>query len=162
VSRATSKLSARRRDWPALLQAIGAEEGRITPEARALWLSGKWCDPRPNENRAYLDALMTALDGRDAAPLLRMLDAGMPMSEQLLPVLAEVIRDAQQGLSSGRPAALTAAGDETVREGFELATTHLRMGVGEAHRYLARCMNVSVDTIKRSLKRTERPPASRG
>lgn len=150
MSRATSKRAQRARDWQALLQAVRSEQDRITPEAKALWLAGKWSDPRPIENEAYIDAIQAALEGRDSARLLSMLDGGMPISEALLPALAEVIRDAKQGRSDGRPSELTALDDETIRLVFDKARRK-----GQAKQYLADTLKVSVDTIWRSLKRTK-------
>lgn len=65
--------------------------------------------PAPELDENYLAAVQTALEGKDAEPLLSMLDAAVPMSAVLLmPLLADVVRDAQRG-RQGAPATLTAS-----------------------------------------------------
>ncbi len=154
MSSPTSKRAAAARDWPALLEALKAEQAGITREANALWLEGRWSDPRPSSGEDYLHALQSALEGRDASQLLKMLDSAVPIPDCLLPVLAEVIRDAKQGRSDGAASLLTQRDDSVARAYFEKLTTHLQMTKGAAREEIARLLGVSVDTIKRSLKRT--------
>ena len=141
-----------------LLQAVKNEEGEVTEDARALWLRGKWSDPRPSWGREYVHALQAALEGRDDEQLLNMLEAAVPLSELLLPALARVLRYAKKlPRKSGRPSRLTVVSDASVRWMFDWLTTygHPPLGTGEAHRYLASARGVSEDTIIRSLQRTK-------
>ena len=158
VSKSTSTRAASVIDWPRLLAAVSDESG-VTPEAQALWLAGRWSDPRPSAGREYLDAMQQALEKRDTGALLAMLDGGMPVPDALLPILAEVIRDLKRGYATGRPKELTALSDETIRQAFDrLRKFDPDTTVGELHLHLAEIMRVSVDTIKRSLKKTKPHP----
>ena len=151
MSRHTSKRAGKARDWSALLGAVREEDA----EARAVFPHGKWRDTKWGED--YVHAMQRALEGRDPTYLLKMLDSGVPLSDRLLPALAEVIRDLRTGRYDGRPAKMTALQDELVREAHE----DLRqdgMRVGKAHEFLADSHRETVVNIKRSLKRTK-PPA---
>lgn len=144
------------RDWPGLGRALKEFEAAITPEARKLWLDGNWADPRAMYWQDYLEALQSALVKRDPSALLKLLDGLAPFPHLLLPVLAEVIRDTRNGLSDGRPLAFTHADDLQVRRAFEVL--RLTSNIGDAHDRVADIWGVSVDTVKRSLKRTEEAP----
>jgi hypothetical protein len=158
MSRATTKRAEAVRNWSALLKRLRDDEASVTPEAMEIWLRGKWSDPRPRWDVEYLNAMQSALEQRDRGELLKMLDAGVPIiSDALLPLIAEVIRDVLQGRSTGAPIGLTALDDEKVRRLFDWATTHGKMNKTNARYWLSEAMLVSVDSIKRSLSRTKSP-----
>ena len=142
MSRASSPRAARLRDWAALLQAVEDEHAR--PSRR----------PDLGAQRRYLDALQTALDGRDPTALLAMLADRVPLSSTvLLPVVGEVLFDLLQGRSNGRPSKLTLRDDITIRRAFDRDTA--TMSAADARLRSAEKYDVSDDTIKRSLKRTQ-------
>jgi hypothetical protein len=153
VSKSRSKRTPSR-DWVALHAAV-KEASKVSPEAQALWLEGKIPDPSPGWDDDYLHALQRSLEGRDHAPLLQMLDACVPMHPMLLAIVADVIRDAHQGLAIGTPTKLTAHQDSAIRFGFDRSIAHWAKSKKEARLWLSDLFKVSEDTIKRSLKRTE-------
>ena len=114
MSKSTSPRAVDSIDWVALLAAVN-DERSITPEARELWLQGKWSDPRPSWGRDYLGALQQALARRDISQLLAMLDAAVPLPDCLLPAMAIVLRDLKAGYATCAPARLTALDDEVIR-----------------------------------------------
>lgn len=150
MSSATSKRARKARDWSALVAAVRADDD----EARAHGTKGRWRDT--SHGIEYIDALQEALEGRKAERLLAMLDAQCPIPDCLLPVLAEVIRDARQGRSTGQPKALTEISDAVIREYFDLMVNHMGLTAAAARDELASIKGVSLDTIKRSLRRTVR------
>jgi hypothetical protein len=100
--------------------------------------------------------MQKALEQRDSGDLLGLLDAGIPLPEALLPALAEVLRDLKYGYATGRGSKLTALDDESILRTYNrLRKYRTALKVGEVHQYLADVKGVSVDTIKRSLKRTK-------
>jgi hypothetical protein len=175
MSAPTSPRAARARDWPALLQAVRDDEAAVSPQARALWLQGRGPDPAPGWGADYVQACQEALEQRKPERLLALLDQRVPMPPVLLPIVAEVIRDAKQGRSNGRAAKLTHADDLLMREHFDRFTTvphwiektkeFRPMAPAEAIAALhAMCQRkdathtISADTIKRSLARTAPKP----
>jgi hypothetical protein len=177
MSAPTTPRAAVARDWPALLQAVREADAAVSPQARALWLRGQGPDPAPGWGPDYLRACQDALEQRKPERLLAMLDAQLPVPPLLLPVVAEVIRDARQGRSNGRASKLTHAEDLLIREIFDRMTTvpHYINRTGEfrpmkpaeavaemhaAHftRKADGTESISIDTLKRSLKRTGPKP----
>jgi hypothetical protein len=149
MSSAASRRSAGKPNWAALLSDVRAED----EEARSLFPNGKWRDTSHGVD--YVDALQEALEAREFGRLMAMLDAGCPIPDCLLPMVAEVIRDIRHGRSTGRPKKLTALADESIREGFDLAVKHAGLTREKACGWLASIMGVSTDTIERSLRRSK-------
>lgn len=122
-------------DWPALI-----EEMR---------------DAGPEWEQHYVHALQRSLEGRKHDALLALLDAKAPLHPHLLPILADVLRSVYGPLVTGRGSELTAHQDKVVRGIFNSLTADKRKEIGRAHDWIAEQLDTSVDTVKRSLIRTQ-------
>lgn len=154
-----SKPLAKRRpahDWPALLAKAEQADRQLSPEELELWQRGVIDGSASGWHVDIVHAAQQALEGREPADLLALLDAGFPLPAWLTPVLADIIRSAHHGSVAGRPSAFTAHQDKMNREMLE-HMTHRDMGMSEAQaiKWLASVTGRSVDTIRRSIRRAK-------
>lgn len=143
-------------DWSALLERADHADRQLSPEELDLWKRGLIDGTANGWHVDMVHAAQRALEGREPADLLRMLDAGFPIPAWLTPVLAGIIRSAHHGSVAGRPSAFTAHQDRMNREMLE-HMTHRDMGMSEAQaiKWLAAVTGRSVDTIRRSIRRAK-------
>ena len=140
---------AKAHDWASLLQVVSAYS----------------LDPVIIDyDERYVHAIQTALEGRDNAPLLDLLDGrGGTPHPALLPVLADVIRSQRDSARGAGGEALDHVQDLMIRDVFDKWTSKRTSSDGAARQFervgyirqwLADQLHVSLDTINRSLKRT--------
>ena len=144
--------------WAALLadQAPAPEAARASPDWPALLEQARHVDRDATAsgwNVDLLHALQRAIEGREHAQLLALLDAGLPVPGFMAPLLADAMRAIVRG---GRPKALTAVADTAIRSVFDaLVHPDVGMSSADAVKQIAAAREVSIDVVRRSLKRTE-------
>jgi hypothetical protein len=133
------KPKAAARDWAALHDAI--ERG------------SRECAKRTgiDFDEHYVVALQKAIDGRDDRDLLQLLDEGRAIPPPLGPTFAEYLRAGK----AGTPPRLTFVDDGFIRRWFDGSVVRNGRRVpGIVKAELAQTLNVSVDVIEDSLRRT--------
>jgi hypothetical protein len=135
-------------DWTDVLARAQALDAPLSAEELALWKRGLLEGSARMWNAEYVHAVQRAVEGHDREQLDAMLGAEIPIPAFLLPMLAS----SPQG---GRPPALTALQDQSLRRWFNHAVEAMNMSERDAKAWLAKIKRVGVRTISRSLKRTE-------
>jgi hypothetical protein len=144
-------------DWAALLGRLENPDRNAGEEPTALWQPGLFDGEAGWQAREYIHTLRRALEGRDRAPLLRMLDAGVPIPQLLVPVLADALRSAAAGPTRcARNSKLTAGDEGRIRWLFDMWTASGNQKPPSVRRALARQFGVSLATINRAVRRSPR------
>ena len=154
MSKSTSPRAVAR-DWAALLAQANEADRQLTAEELALWQRGILDGSANGWHIDLVHALQRAIEGRDHAPLIRWLDAGMPIPGFLAPIIADALRAMAQGTIAGRPRQLTAQDDAAIRWYFDKMTGGtLQTDAKTVRTKLAETFGVSTDTIRRALERS--------
>lgn len=159
MTRSTSRRTAAH-DWGALRRAIEAiDTPRSTDELVPAWQRGEI--PEPLWAPEYVPRLQQALEQRDHAELLALLEARRLIHPILLPVLADVLRSALSGVWVGRPCKLTETQQATLQRLCSEMCGPGRMTKDQFAQDWAGRLGVSPSTIKRALKDTGPSPRKR-
>ena len=112
--------------------------------------------PEMEWNLAYGQAIEQVIEQGNAIPLIRMLDAGLPVHPLMLPALADAIRAISQGRRSGAHRALTSIEERAVVSAIKVMarTTSLI----RAQERIAGESGVSVETVRRAWRKRPRTP----
>lgn len=146
-------------DWPALLAVAEKMDAPTSPEVLDLWRRGLLDERARGWHVELVAALQRAVEGSDPEALLAWLDAGLPVPGAFAPALAEALRGAA---APGRPPRLTAADDAAIRGWHDALTAGALPDPVGARQMIARALNVSERTVRRSLARTgagQNPPS---
>ncbi len=99
---------------------------------------------------AWIDALMKAIEQRKPATLLAMLDNKVPISSELLPALANVLRMYRQGALTGRGALLNSNDKLGAQKTIEQLAQRPGWSKERARAAVAENLGVSEETLKSS------------
>jgi len=151
----SSSPKAEPRDWPALLARAREADRQLSPEELDLWRRGILDGTANGWHVDLVHALQRATEGRDHAPLIAWLDAGMPIPGFCAPLIADALRMLANGTAHGRPRELSAADDSMIRWYFDKMTGGtLKRDAVRVRAELAERFEISEASIRRSLKRT--------
>ena len=100
----------------------------------------------------YVHALQKSIEGRQHDPLLALLDKSAPIHPLLLPLVGEALRMVVQGLTRGKPKAMTDLEERAVASFLRLTGAE-RGEKGKAMQQMADLKKVDVSTIKRAEKK---------
>lgn len=156
MSKSTSP-RAKKHDWSGLLDQAHHADRQLSAEELDLWRRGVIDGTGNGWHVDLIHAAQRSIEGRDHSPLLAWLDAAMPVPGFAAPLIADALRTAVQGTATGAPSLLTAHADRNIRNGFErLVLLDTKRGnKTRAKQMLAEWFDMSIDSIERSLKRTE-------
>lgn len=135
-------------DWAQMLELATELDRPLSEEELALWKRGLLDGNARMWNVDYVHATQSAIEKREPAQLMAMMNAGIPAPAFLLPAISRIAMP-----TGGRPIALTALEDRVIRSAFERM---LALGFTEsnAKRQLAERRGLSQKTIGRSLIRS--------